>query len=86
MLLSVVMPVYNERETLFEIIRRVLAVPLPIEREFVLVDDFSRDGTRRETARRFDCATMGASTAVTARARARRLEDSDGSTVGGFGG
>lgn len=46
MLLSVVMPVYNERETLFEIIRRVLAVPLTIDRELVLVDDYSRDGTR----------------------------------------
>ncbi|MBK9120142.1 MAG: glycosyltransferase family 2 protein [Phycisphaerales bacterium] len=45
MLLSVVMPVYNEERTLFEIIRRVLAVPLEIERELVLVDDASRDGT-----------------------------------------
>lgn len=46
MLLSVVMPVYNERQTLFEIIRRVLAAPVGIERELVLVDDASRDGTR----------------------------------------
>ena len=46
MLLSVVIPVYNERETLFEIIRRVLASPVEIERELVLVDDFSTDGTR----------------------------------------
>ncbi len=46
MLLSIVMPVYNERKTLFEIIRRVLAVPLEIERELILVDDFSKDGTR----------------------------------------
>lgn len=45
MLLSIVMPVYNERKTLFEIIRRVLAAPLPIDRELVLVDDCSRDGT-----------------------------------------
>ena len=33
MLLSVVIPVYNERETLFEIIRRVLAAPIDIDRE-----------------------------------------------------
>lgn len=46
MLLSVVMPVYNERETLFEIIRRVLAAPVELERELVIVDDASQDGTR----------------------------------------
>lgn len=45
MLLSVVIPVYNERETLFNIIRRVLAVPLDLDVELVLVDDCSRDGT-----------------------------------------
>jgi glycosyltransferase involved in cell wall biosynthesis len=43
-LLSVVMPAYNERETIEEIIRRVLAVPLKIE--LVVVDDCSTDGTR----------------------------------------
>lgn len=43
-LLSVVMPAYNERETVEEIIRRVLAVPLRIE--LIVVDDGSRDGTR----------------------------------------
>lgn len=46
MLLSIVIPVYNERKTLFEIVRRVLSVPLPIARELVLVDDYSTDGTR----------------------------------------
>jgi glycosyltransferase involved in cell wall biosynthesis len=43
-LLSVVMPVYNERETIDEIIRRVLAVPVRIE--LIVVDDCSKDGTR----------------------------------------
>jgi glycosyltransferase involved in cell wall biosynthesis len=43
-LLSVVMPCYNERTTIEEIIRRVLAVPLRIE--LIVVDDGSRDGTR----------------------------------------
>jgi glycosyltransferase involved in cell wall biosynthesis len=42
-LLSVVMPVYNERTTIEEIVRRVLAVPLRIE--LVVVDDGSSDGT-----------------------------------------
>lgn len=45
MLLSVVIPVYNEKETLFEIIRQVLASPVQLEREIVLVDDCSTDGT-----------------------------------------
>jgi glycosyltransferase involved in cell wall biosynthesis len=43
-LLSVVMPVYNERTTVEEIIARVLAVPLRIE--LIVVDDGSTDGTR----------------------------------------
>jgi glycosyltransferase involved in cell wall biosynthesis len=46
MLLSVVIPVYNEKETLFEIVRRVLDSPVGMERELVLVDDCSKDGTR----------------------------------------
>ncbi len=45
--LSVVMPCYNERATIREIVSRVLAVDLPgIEKELVIVDDGSRDGTR----------------------------------------
>ena len=45
--LSVVMPCYNERATIREIVSRVLAVELPgIEKELVIVDDGSRDGTR----------------------------------------
>ncbi len=43
-LLSVVMPVYNERATVEEIVGRVLAVPLRVE--LVAVDDASTDGTR----------------------------------------
>jgi glycosyltransferase involved in cell wall biosynthesis len=43
-LLSVVMPVFNERNTIAEIVRRVLAVPLRIE--LIVVDDCSTDGTR----------------------------------------
>jgi glycosyltransferase involved in cell wall biosynthesis len=42
-LLSVVMPVYNERTTIEEIVRRVLAVPLRIQ--LIVVDDGSTDGT-----------------------------------------
>jgi len=42
--LSVVVPVYNERATLKEILRRVVAVPL--DKEILLVDDCSTDGSR----------------------------------------
>ena len=44
-LLSVVMPVYNERATIAEIIARVLNSPVP-DLEIVIVDDGSTDGTR----------------------------------------
>ena len=44
MKISVLMPVYNERATLMEILARVRAVP--IEKEIILVDDGSSDGTR----------------------------------------
>jgi glycosyltransferase involved in cell wall biosynthesis len=43
-LLSVVMPVYNERATIEEIIGRVAAVPL--RTQLIVVDDASNDGTR----------------------------------------
>ena len=46
MKLSVVIPVYNEKDTVVEIVRRVRAVALPAEKEIVIVDDFSTDGTR----------------------------------------
>lgn len=42
--LSVVVPVYNERQTLREILDRVQAVSIP--KEIVIVDDGSTDGTR----------------------------------------
>jgi glycosyltransferase involved in cell wall biosynthesis len=45
-LLSVVMPVYNERETIDEIIPRVMAIPMRVE--LVVVDDCSTDGTRAQ--------------------------------------
>jgi glycosyltransferase involved in cell wall biosynthesis len=41
---SVVIPVYNERDTIVEVIRRVQAVG--IHQEIIVVDDFSLDGTR----------------------------------------
>src|SRR6516162_5673164 len=47
MLLSVLIPVYNERTVVERSLDQVLAAPLPpeIERELVIVDDCSTDGT-----------------------------------------
>jgi glycosyltransferase involved in cell wall biosynthesis len=44
--LSVVIPVYNESETLLTLIDRVLKAEIPLEKELILVDDYSTDGTR----------------------------------------
>ena len=49
--LSVVVPVYNERLTLPEILERIQAVAMP--KEIVIVDDCSTDGTR-DYLRRFE--------------------------------
>jgi glycosyltransferase involved in cell wall biosynthesis len=47
MRLSIVMPVYNEKATIQAIIQRVLSVHLDgIEKELIVVNDCSRDGTR----------------------------------------
>ncbi len=43
--LSVIVPVYNERNTVAEVIRRMRLVELPLELEVVVVDDGSDDGT-----------------------------------------
>ena len=43
-MLSVLIPVYNEKETLRELIRRVQEAP--IDKEIILIDDFSTDGSR----------------------------------------
>jgi glycosyltransferase involved in cell wall biosynthesis len=44
--LSIVMPVYNEKDTIEQIISRVMSVDVGLEKELVIVDDFSKDGTR----------------------------------------
>ncbi len=44
-LLSVIIPVYNEKTTISEVIEKVSAVDLPIEKEIIVVDDGSTDGT-----------------------------------------
>ncbi len=44
--LSIVIPVYNERATLEQVVARVLSIDTGLEHEVLLVDDGSVDGTR----------------------------------------
>ncbi|MDX1973781.1 MAG: glycosyltransferase family 2 protein [Candidatus Sumerlaeia bacterium] len=44
MKLSIIIPIYNERHLLPKVLEKVRAVPL--EKELILVDDCSKDGTR----------------------------------------
>lgn len=48
MQLSIVIPCYNERQTIEGVVERVRSAPLPAgwERELIIVDDGSNDGTR----------------------------------------
>src|SRR5205085_1296914 len=43
--LSVIVPVFNERNTVGEIVRRMRRVELPLDVEIVMVNDASWDGT-----------------------------------------
>ncbi len=43
--LSVIVPVYNERNSLPEVVRRMRRTELPLDVEIVMVDDGSTDGT-----------------------------------------
>jgi glycosyltransferase involved in cell wall biosynthesis len=46
-MLSILMPVYNERERVERAIAEVLATELPTDFELIVVDDGSTDGTRK---------------------------------------
>jgi len=47
-LLSIIVPVYNERATIGAVLERLLSIDLPIAREIIAVDDGSGDGTGAE--------------------------------------
>ena len=58
--LSVIVPVFNERNSIREILRRIQCVRIP--KEIILIDDFSTDGTReilQEIAREQEKAESG---------------------------
>ena len=46
MKLSIVIPCYNEINTIEEIIEKVLDVDVGMDKELIIVDDSSMDGTR----------------------------------------
>lgn len=50
--LSILIPVYNEYAQIEEVLRRVMEAPLPdgLEKEIIIIDDGSSDGTSRITA------------------------------------
>lgn len=54
MKLSIILPIFNEASTAGELLRRVWGAPLPhgVDREMVIVESHSTDGTR-EIVRRF---------------------------------
>ncbi len=54
MKLSILMPVYNEAETVEVVVKRVLDVSYPCDIELVIVDDGSTDGTAALLARLTD--------------------------------
>jgi glycosyltransferase involved in cell wall biosynthesis len=59
MKLSVIMPVFNEQETLREILQQVRAVELAgIEKEILVVDDGSTDGSREILAEEAETADL----------------------------
>ncbi len=59
--LSIVIPVYNEKNTLEELLRRV--IDDPARKEIILVDDFSTDGTRQMLEKMQQLQGTGESTA-----------------------
>ena len=52
MKLSIIIPVYNEEQTISEIVERVRSVDLPgVEKEIIIANDGSSDGTREAMAK-----------------------------------
>ena len=44
--LSIIIPVYNERKTVMELLQQVARQPISLHKELIIVDDCSTDGTR----------------------------------------
>ncbi|HAT72939.1 MAG TPA: glycosyl transferase [Elusimicrobia bacterium] len=57
--LSIIIPCYNEKNTVLQVIDKVAATPLPVEKELVIVCDGSTDGTKELLRERFPEGTPG---------------------------
>ena len=44
--ISILIPVYNEKDSLIDLIKKVEEIDFGLEKEIILVDDFSTDGTK----------------------------------------
>lgn len=44
--LTILIPVYNEKDSLLEILKQVESVDFDMEKEIILIDDYSTDGTK----------------------------------------
>ena len=44
--ITVLIPVYNEKESVLELVKKVEETDLGLEKEIILIDDCSTDGTR----------------------------------------
>lgn len=53
MRLSIIIPCYNESATVLEIVNKILNLKYNIEKEIILVDDFSDDGTKEIIRKNF---------------------------------
>ena len=74
-LLSIIVPVFNESATVAHVLERLLAIDLPLERELIVVDDGSTDGTHEVLARygERDCVRLLMSEQNAGKGRAVRL-------------
>lgn len=45
--LSIVIPCYNEKDTITQLLESVLNVNIPYHKEIIIVDDCSKDGTQK---------------------------------------
>jgi glycosyltransferase involved in cell wall biosynthesis len=50
-LVSIVVPVYNEQDTIAAVVERLLTIALPVPREIIIINDGSRDRTAETLAR-----------------------------------
>ena len=53
MKLSIIVPCYNEQNTIYQIINKILELKISIEKELIIVDDSSKDKTKEILLTRF---------------------------------